>query len=78
MDLSAPHGSLTPSINSLIPLELYSLYYATIDHAIHLIKRAGVGAWLGKADVTDAFKVMPLHPSQWHLFGFRWRSQLYF
>ena len=75
VDLSAPHGCHTPSINSLIPLEPYSLYYASIDHAIQLIKRAGVGL-LGKADITDAFKVMPLHPSQWH--GIQWRSKMYF
>ncbi|XP_067088810.1 uncharacterized protein [Osmerus mordax] len=78
VDLSAPHDTRVPSINSLIPSEPFSLYYTSIDHAIRLIKQAGVGAWLGKADITDAFKVMPLHPSQWHLFGVRWRSQMYF
>ena len=78
VDLSTPHGALTPSSNSLIPLMPYSLYYATIDHAIHLMKRPGVGAWFGKTDITDAFKVMPLHPLQWHLFGIRWCSQMSF
>lgn len=43
-----------------------------------MIKSAGQGAWLGNADITDPFKVMPLHPSQWHRFGVRWRSKLYF
>ena len=37
-----------------------------------------MGTWLRKADITDAFKVMPLHLSQWHLFGIKWRSQMYF
>ena len=67
VDLSTPHGSHTPSINSLIPLKPYSLYYDSIDHAIQLIKWAGVGTCLGKANITDGFKVIPLHPSQWHL-----------
>ncbi len=78
IDLSAPHNGPVPSINSLIPLAPFSLFYATIDNAIQMIKAAGQGAWLGKADITDAFKVMPLHPSQWHLFGVKWRSKLYF
>ena len=78
VDLSAPHNTQVPSINSLIPPEPFSLYYTDIEHSIRLIKQAGVGAWLGKADITDAFKVMPLHPSQWHLFGIKWRSQMYF
>lgn len=78
MDLSAPHNNDVLSINSLIPSEQFSLYYATVDHAIEFIKKAGKGAWLGKADITDAFKIMPLHPSQWHLFGVMWRQKMYF
>ncbi|XP_034562822.1 uncharacterized protein LOC117829305 [Notolabrus celidotus] len=78
VDLSAPRNSSVPSINSLIPPEPFSLSYATVDNAVTMIRTAGVGAWLGKADITDAFKVLPLHPSQWHLFGVKWRSRFYF
>ncbi|XP_034437355.1 LOW QUALITY PROTEIN: uncharacterized protein LOC117759380 [Hippoglossus hippoglossus] len=78
IDLSAPHNSTIPSINSLIPKEPFSLFYAAIDNAIQMIKLAGVGAWLGKADITDAFKVLPLHPSQWHLFCIKWNSKFYY
>ena len=78
VDLSAPHGCAVASINSLLPRGPFSLYYASVDNAIHMIKIAGAGAWLGKADVTDAFKVMPLHPSQWYLFVVRWCRKLYF
>ncbi len=76
IDLSAPHNDAAQSVNSLIPLAPFSLFYATIDDAI--IKKAGRGAWLSKADISDAFKVMPLHPSQWHLFGVKWQNKLYF
>ncbi len=78
IDLSAPHNDAAQSVNSLIPLAPFSLFYATIDDAIKLIKKAGRGAWLSKADISDAFKVMPLHPSQWHLFGVKWQNKLYF
>ena len=78
IDLSAPHNGVVPSIKSLIPREQFSPYYASVDNAIRMRTTAGSGSWLGKADITDAFKVMPLHPSQWHLFGVRWGGKLYF
>nr|XP_040033418.1 uncharacterized protein LOC120819784 [Gasterosteus aculeatus aculeatus] len=78
LDLSAPHARAVPSINSLIPPELFSLHYISVDNAISLIKRAGQGAWLSKVDVKDAFKIVPIHPAQWHLFGIRWEAKFYF
>ncbi|XP_049453891.1 uncharacterized protein LOC125901914 [Epinephelus fuscoguttatus] len=78
VDLSAPHGSTIPSINSLIPSEDFSLHYTTINHAIALIKLAGRGSWLSKADITSAFKVLPIHPDFWRFFGVRWRGVYYF
>ncbi|KAK0153585.1 hypothetical protein N1851_004634 [Merluccius polli] len=38
------------SINSLSPSADYSLSYTTIEHTINLIKQAGSGTWLTKAD----------------------------
>ena len=78
IDLSSPHGSSIPSINSLIPSSDFSLQYSTVTHAISLIRQAGRGAWLAKADITSAFKVLPLHPDSWHLFGVCWKDKYYF
>ncbi|XP_056104363.1 uncharacterized protein LOC130083381 [Rhinichthys klamathensis goyatoka] len=78
VDLSAPHKSLFPSINSLIPLDEFSLKYHDVDHAVDLIKIVGRGAWLAKIDITSAFKVMPIHPDSWHLFGVPWHGKFYF
>ncbi len=72
--LSAPHDDETLSINSLIPLAPFSLCYALVDNVIKFIKKAGRGAWLAKADITDALKVMPLLPSKWHIFGVKWKK----
>eukprot|EP00064_Thunnus_orientalis_P000809 superscaffoldBa00000047_g810 len=63
-------------INSLIPSLDFSMQYATIDHAISLIHLVGQGAWLPKADITSAFKVLPIHPDYWHLFGVSWKDTL--
>ncbi|XP_041117254.1 uncharacterized protein LOC121321928, partial [Polyodon spathula] len=78
IDLSAPRGSSTSSINSLIPQDQFSLHYITTADAIHSIKLAGRGSWLAKADISDAFKVMPIHPSLRHLFGICWHGKFYF
>ncbi|XP_074539253.1 uncharacterized protein LOC141800545 [Halichoeres trimaculatus] len=77
-DLSAPRSGPIMSVNSLIPPVPFSLHYSTVDNAIKLIKIAGRGAWLSKADITDAFKIVPIHPSQWHLFGVKWDQKFYF
>lgn len=58
-DLSAPHDSSILSVNSLISLEPVFLNYVSEDKAVQIIKLVGVGLW--KADITDAFKVIPLH-----------------
>ncbi|XP_072306544.1 uncharacterized protein [Eucyclogobius newberryi] len=78
IDLSAPHGCHIPSINSLIPSDEFALKYATIDHAISLIKLAGHAAWLSKADIKNAFKVLPIHPDFWRFFGVCWKGAFYF
>lgn len=67
IDLSAPHNSPFPSINSLIPLEEYSLHYHNIEQAK-----------VAKVDITSALKVMPIHPDSRHLFGVCWRNKFYF
>ncbi|XP_073721045.1 uncharacterized protein [Misgurnus anguillicaudatus] len=77
-DLSAPHECFVPMVNSLIPLSEFSLHYHDVDQAISLIKSAGPGAWLAKIDITSAFKVMPINPDFWHLFGVLWREKYYF
>jgi hypothetical protein len=39
-------------------------------------------SWVGvptcKADIQSAYRIVPIHPSQHHLLGFRWRGQYYY
>lgn len=78
IDHSSPHGSGTPSINSLIPAPDFSMCYTSIDQAMALIRLAGRGAWLAKADITSAFKVLPIRPEFWRYFGVCWKGSYYF
>lgn len=79
VDLSAPHDhSDHPSINSLIDKESYSLSYVSVDDAIRRIQLLGRGAWMNKADIQDAFKLLPIKPSLWPFYGVKWDNRYYF
>ncbi|XP_056009466.1 uncharacterized protein LOC130051521 [Ostrea edulis] len=79
MDLSAPHSEASdPSINSLIDKEKCSLSYVTTDDAIKIIQKLGFGTTMCKTDISDAFKLIPISPSQWHLFLLKWKGLYYF
>lgn len=80
VDLSAPHSEdkQEPSINSLIDKEKCSLSYVTIDDAIKNIHKLGKGTTMCKIDISDAFKLIPILPSQWHLFCVKWRNGYYY
>ena len=54
------------------------MQYTSINHAISLIRLASQGAWLSKAEITSAFKVLPIHPDFWCLFGVLWKGAYYF
>jgi hypothetical protein len=79
MDLSSPHDSMEHvSANSMIDKESCSLSYVKIDDAIRIIQNLGKGTTMCKTDISDAFKLVPVLPQQWHMFCFKWKSQYYY
>ena len=42
------------------------------------LQQLGQGCFLSKTDIADAFRIVPLHPSQYCLFGFVRREQFYY
>lgn len=75
--LSFPHNSLN-SVNAGIPVEASSVHYASIDDAIRKIKVCGRGAFLAKSDIESAFRIIPIHPDDHELLGFKWKGKFYF
>ena len=73
--LSYPDGS---SVNDHIPHERSSVHYATISDAISVIKQAGASCFMAKTDVKSAFRIIPIHPSDFPLLGMKWDNQYYF
>lgn len=73
--LSYPSGQ---SINDGIPTDRSHVTYQSIDTAVTHMRELGKGCFLAKTDIADAFRIIPLHPNQYHLFGFVWRDQFFY
>ena len=74
VDMSHPTGS---TVNDEISSNLCSLHYASVDDAVDIIKKLGRGTQLVKLDIKDAYRIVPIHPSDYHLLGIRWRDRTY-
>ena len=74
VDLSAPQGM---SVNDGIDSELSSLSYSSIDQLAALVVSEGKGSFLVKADIQEAYRMIPVHPEDQHLLGVRWEGTVY-
>ena len=66
------------SINEFISSEFTTVQYENIDHIINLVQKFGVGALIAKADIEDAFRIVPIYPKDYHLLGFKYDNKFYF
>ena len=74
VDLSSPMGF---SVNDGISQELSSLSYTSVDHLASLVTSVGRGALLVKADIKEAYRMVPVHPHDQHLLGVSWQDSYY-
>ena len=68
LHLSAPLGK---SINDHISKENFSLHYASVDDAIHMLSALGKGALMAKVDLKSAFRMVPVWRQDWDLLGMK-------
>ena len=73
--LSYPSGK---SINDGIPREFATVHYTTISDAIKHIVSFGNDCYLAKSDIKAAFRIIPIHPMDYHLLGMKWHGLYYF
>lgn len=73
--LSFPRGS---SLNDGISSEHTSVSYATVQDAIRLVKATGAGCFLAKTDIKNAFRILPIRPTDYPLLGIRWKGYFYY
>ena len=64
--LSYPDGSW---VNDFIPSEKSTVQYASISDAIAMIKSIGRGSYMSKTDLKSAFRIISIHPDDYHLLG---------
>ena len=74
VDLSSPRGK---SVNDAIDEELASLSYVSVDNVLEAIVTLGGEAFLGKGDIKEAYRQIPIHPEDAGLLGMQWEGQIY-
>lgn len=53
------------SVNDSIPSDYFSVTYASITNATADIRAVGYGCFLYKTDNKNAFRIVPVHPSDY-------------
>ena len=74
-DLSFPKGD---SVNSHIDPQHSSVQYEVLDRCVEIIQSIGKGCLVAKADLKDAFRIVPLAPAAYRLLGFKWKEEYYY
>ena len=74
VDLSSPEGF---SVNDGIAKPLCSVSYASVDHAVRLVQLLGKGCLLAKLDLKEAYRAVPVHPTDQRLLAVAWRGVTY-
>ena len=73
--LSHPAGSC---INHNIPQDLCTVQYQTIENATAHIRALGQGFFMANTVIAEPFRIIPIPPAQYQLFGLCWRGQYYY
>ena len=74
VDLSSPRGL---SVNDGISPHMCSLQYASIDDAVQVIMQLGQFTELVKMDLSNAYRIVPVHPDDQALLGISWHGSIY-
>ncbi len=73
VDLSSPANA---SVNDGINRESCSITYITIDHIVDIMLQLGKGTLMAKADIKQAYRIVPVHPDDRHLLCVQWGGQI--
>ena len=73
--LSCPVGT---SVNDFIDPVFASVRYASFDDATKVLVKLGPYTRMGKTDIDSAFRLIPIHPNDHSLLGFKFGSEFYY
>ena len=51
--------------------------YANLDHAVMMLQSLGKGCLLAKLDLKEAYRAVPIHPSNQRLLAIQWEGATY-
>lgn len=54
------------------------VHYASISDAIAMIKSIGHSSYMSKTDIQSVFRIIPIHPDDYHLLGIKWSNSYFF
>ena len=74
VDLSSPESA---SVNDGISREVCSLSYTSVDVIAEKVVSQGQGTLMGKMDIKQAYRMVPVHPDDRHLLGMKWQGSVY-
>ena len=73
-DLSFPKGD---SINSYTSREFTTVKYDTLDRVVELVRSCGRNCLIAKADIQEAFRLIPIRSQDYPMLGFTWQGRYY-
>ena len=73
-DLSFPEGS---SVNDVVDSALCSLEYTSVDRVAEVIADLGPRTLMAKIDIKAAYRMIPVHPADRPLLGWKWEGQVF-
>jgi hypothetical protein len=66
------------SINDHIPDELKTVHYSSIDDTIDIILNVGPNVTMAKTDISNAFRIIPIHPHDHAILDIKFNGCFYF
>ena len=66
------------SVNYHIDKEDTKVSYELLDHVIDIVVNCGRSSLVAKADIENAFRILPINPESYHLLGFKWQNLWYY
>ena len=73
-DLSYPKGDC---INAYTAREYSTVQYESLDRVVESVRSRGLNSLIAKADIRDAFRIIPIRPDDYPLLGFKWQGMFY-
>ena len=75
-DLTHPYDD--KSVNANIPQHEKTVKYSSIRDTVKTLEGLPTGAYLAKSDIKDAYRIIPVHPSEYPKLGMKFKGKYYY